>query len=49
MTQDAPPAVILPQVEIDAPSIDDDDAVDESGVDLVMRTLGATQIGEIAN
>jgi len=47
-TQDAPPVVVSP-VEADTPSIDDDDAVDESGVDLVMRTLGATQIGEIAN
>ena len=47
-TQDAPPAVVSP-VEADTPSIDDENAVDESGVDLVMRTLGATQIGEIAN
>ncbi|CAB4967813.1 unannotated protein [freshwater metagenome] len=45
--EDAPPAVVLPPIEVDAPSIDDEDAVEESGVDLVMRTLGATQIGEI--
>ncbi|MUH46846.1 MAG: DNA polymerase III subunit gamma/tau, partial [Actinobacteria bacterium] len=34
-------------IDLDTPSIDDDDAVEESGIDLVMRTLGATQIGEI--
>jgi DNA polymerase-3 subunit gamma/tau len=45
--EDAPPAVVLAPIEVDAPSIDDEDAVEESGVDLVMRTLGATQIGEI--
>jgi DNA polymerase-3 subunit gamma/tau len=44
---DTPAAVVLPPIEVDAPSIDDEDAVEESGVDLVMRTLGATQIGEI--
>ena len=48
-TGDSPPAVVMPPLEVDAPSIDDEDAVDESGVDLVIRTLGATQIGEIAN
>lgn len=48
-TQDAPIAVVVSPVEADTPSIDDEDAVDESGVDVVMRTLGATQIGEISN
>ena len=48
-TQDAPIAVVVSPVDADTPSIDDEDAVDESGVDLVMRTLGATQIGEISN
>jgi DNA polymerase-3 subunit gamma/tau len=33
--------------EVDAPSLDDDDQDDESGVDLAIRSLGATQIGEI--
>jgi DNA polymerase-3 subunit gamma/tau len=33
--------------EVDAPSIDDEDQDDESGVDLAIRALGATQIGEI--
>ena len=33
--------------EPDAPSMDDPDVDDASGVDLVMRELGATQIGEI--
>lgn len=33
--------------EVDAPSVDDDDVDDESGVDLAIRALGATQIGEI--
>ena len=33
--------------EIDAPSPDDADLPDSSGVDVVIRTLGATQIGEI--
>jgi hypothetical protein len=47
--QEAPIADVVTPVETDTPSIDDEDAVDESGVDLVMRTLGATQIGEIAN
>ena len=48
-TQEAPIAVVVSPVDADTPSIDDEDAVDESGVDLVMRTLGATQIGEISN
>jgi hypothetical protein len=39
--------VSIPPFELDTPSIDDEDAVEESGIDLVMRTLGATQIGEI--
>lgn len=34
-------------VEPDAPSIDDEDLDDTSGVDLIMRELGGTQIGEI--
>lgn len=33
--------------EADAPSLDDDNADDVTGVELVMRELGATQIGEI--
>lgn len=44
---DGPPVVSIPPFEPDTPSIDDEDAVEESGIDLVMRTLGATQIGEI--
>ena len=44
---EAPAAVSIPPFEVDTPSIDDEDAVEESGIDLVMRTLGATQIGEI--
>ncbi|CAB4998697.1 unannotated protein [freshwater metagenome] len=44
---DRPPVVSIPPFEPDTPSIDDEDAVEESGIDLVMRTLGATQIGEI--
>lgn len=44
---DGPPAASIPPFELDTPSIDDEDAVEESGIDLVMRTLGATQIGEI--
>lgn len=40
--------VSIPTVdEVDAPSLDDDDQDDESGVDLAIRSLGATQIGEI--
>ncbi len=35
------------QPEVDAPSPDDADLPDSSGVDVVIRTLGATQIGEI--
>jgi hypothetical protein len=34
-------------VEPDAPSMDDPDVDDSSGVDLALRELGATQIGEI--
>ena len=44
---DGPPVVSIPPFEPDTPSIDDEDAVEESGIDLVKRTLGATQIGEI--
>lgn len=33
----------------DVPSVDDDDVNDATGVDLIMRELGATQIGEIDN
>jgi DNA polymerase-3 subunit gamma/tau len=40
----APTAVV---VEPDAPSMDDPDVDDSSGVDLALRELGATQIGEI--
>jgi DNA polymerase-3 subunit gamma/tau len=42
------PAVAI-VVEPDAPSIDDEDLDDTSGVDLIMRELGGTQIGEIEN
>jgi DNA polymerase-3 subunit gamma/tau len=42
----APVAAAAPE-EPDAPSMDDADLVDSSGVDLAMRELGATQIGEI--
>ena len=41
----APGAVPVP--EGDAPSLDDANADDVTGVELVMRELGATQIGEI--
>ena len=36
-----------PVAEADAPSLDDANADDVTGVELVMRELGATQIGEI--
>ena len=36
-----------PVVEADAPSLDDANVDDVTGVELVMRELGATQIGEI--
>ena len=36
-----------PAAEADAPSLDDANADDVTGVELVMRELGATQIGEI--
>jgi DNA polymerase-3 subunit gamma/tau len=42
------PAVSI-VVEPDAPSIDDENLDDTSGVDLIMRELGGTQIGEIEN
>jgi hypothetical protein len=44
-----PAAVVEVIVEPDAPSIDDEDLDDTSGVDLIMRELGGTQIGEIEN
>ena len=34
-------------VELDRPSMDDENVNDETGVDLAIRALGATQIGEI--
>jgi hypothetical protein len=42
--QPAPPAA---SAEPDAPSLDDPDVDPVSGVDLAMRELGATRIGEI--
>lgn len=42
----AAPVTVAP-VEPDAPSMDDADLDDASGVDLAMRELGATRIGEI--
>jgi DNA polymerase-3 subunit gamma/tau len=36
-----------PAAEVDAPSLDDPDAEAVTGVDLALRELGATQIGEI--
>ena len=44
-----PAAMVEVIVEPDAPSIDDEDLDDTSGVDLIMRELGGTQIGEIEN
>ncbi len=44
---DGPSVASVPPFELDTPSIDDKNAVEDSGIDLVMRTLGATQIGEI--
>jgi hypothetical protein len=46
-TGDQPTAAVEVVVEADAPSIDDEDLDDTSGVDLIMRELGGTQIGEI--
>ena len=43
-TDASPPA---PTNEPDVPSVDDADANDDVGVDLALRALGATQIGEI--
>lgn len=37
----------IPAADVDAPSPDDDNADDVTGVELIMRELGATQIGEI--
>ncbi|HBJ72595.1 MAG TPA: hypothetical protein DDY88_02515, partial [Actinobacteria bacterium] len=34
-------------VEPDSPSMDDENQNEETGVDLAIRALGATQIGEI--
>jgi DNA polymerase-3 subunit gamma/tau len=41
------PAPLSALPEVDAPSMDDENTTDESGVDLAMRALGAVQIGEI--
>lgn len=46
---DLPVAAVEVVVEADAPSIDDEDLDDTTGVDLIMRELGGTQIGEIEN
>lgn len=43
----APEHAVATSVEPDAPSLDDADLDDASGVDLAIRELGATQIGEI--
>ena len=43
----APAAAPAAPMEPDAPSIDDETLDDASGVDLALRALGATQIGEI--
>ena len=43
----ADPEASAPAVEADAPSMDDPTMDDSSGVDLALRALGATQIGEI--
>jgi DNA polymerase III subunit gamma/tau len=43
----APAPAAVPSAEPDAPSLDDADLDDASGVDLAIRELGATQIGEI--
>ena len=48
-SSDAPAPTVAVVVEPDAPSIDDEDLDDTSGVDLIMRELGGTQIGEIEN
>ncbi len=46
-SSDAPAQTVSVVVEPDAPSIDDENLDDTSGVDLIMRELGGTQIGEI--
>ena len=46
-SSDSPAQTVTVVVEPDAPSIDDEDLDDTSGVDLIMRELGGTQIGEI--
>ena len=43
----AAPDASPPAAEPDAPSIDDPNATDAVGVDLALRELGATRIGEI--
>jgi hypothetical protein len=48
-SSDSPAPAVAIVVEPDAPSIDDEDLDDTSGVDLIMRELGGTQIGEIEN
>ena len=48
-SSDSPAPTVAIVVEPDAPSIDDEDLDDTSGVDLIMRELGGTQIGEIEN
>ena len=40
-------ALLVTQATVDVPSPDDVDLPDESGVDVVIKTLGATTIGEI--
>jgi hypothetical protein len=44
---EAAPDAPAPAVDADAPSMDDPTMDDASGVDLALRELGATQIGEI--
>ena len=44
---EAAPAAAQEPVEPDAPSLDDPNVDDATGVDLALRELGATQIGEI--
>ncbi len=46
-SSNSPAQTVSVVVEPDAPSIDDEDLDDTSGVDLIMRELGGTQIGEI--
>ncbi|MGI9137011.1 MAG: DNA polymerase III subunit gamma and tau [Candidatus Nanopelagicales bacterium] len=46
-SSDSPAQNVSVVVEPDSPSIDDENLDDTSGVDLIMRELGGTQIGEI--